>query len=177
MLAVFTGGGSMASFLMVGEAAAALEGTLTSSLKMEDRTAESVDGMKTWESDTLRLQYPDTFKMFDIGQAGVIVFAEITASPSMINVMTSELPDTEYTDDYGLTTMREVLKQAGEGLLGDAEIKTIGGQNVVAAEGSAGDTPGAVYVFGQGKTVVVLNFAGVNAVSVAENVIASVKFK
>ena len=177
VLAVFTGGGSMASFLMVGEAATALEGTLTSSLKMKDRTAESVDGMKTWESDTLRLQYPDTFKMLDIGQAGVIVFAEITASPSMINVMTSELPDTEYTDDYGLTTMREVLKQAGEGLLGDAEIKTIGGRNVVAAEGSAGDTPGAVYVFGRGKTVVVLNFAGTSAVERAESVIASVEFK
>lgn len=177
VLAVFTGGGSMASFLMVGETAAALEETLTSSLKLADRTTESVDGMKTWESDTLRLCYPDTFKMLDIGQAGVIVFAEITESPSMINVMTSELPDTEYTDDYGLATMREVLKQAGEGLLGDAEIKTIGGKNVVAAEGNAGDTPGAVYVLGRGKTVVVLNFAGTNAVSVADTVIASVEFK
>ena len=110
VLTVFTGGGSMASFLMVGETAAALEETLTSSLKLTDRTTESVDGMKTWESDKLRLCYPDTFKMLDIGQAGVIVFAEITESPSMINVMTSELPDTEYTDDYGLETMREVLK-------------------------------------------------------------------
>lgn len=177
VLTVFTGGVSMASFLMVGETAAALEETLTSSLKLTDRTTESVDGMKTWESDKLRLCYPDTFKMLDIGQAGVIVFAEITESPSMINVMTSELPDTEYTDDYGLETMREVLKQAGEGLLGDAEIKTIGGRNVVAAEGSAGDTPGAVYVLGRGKTVVVLNFAGANAVSAAETVIASMEFK
>ena len=84
--------------------------------------------------------------------------------------------DTESEIDVVWTHIGYVRKKL-RGIGADAEIKTIGGRNVVAAEGSAGDTPGAVYVLGRGKTVVVLNFAGTNAVSAAETVIASMEFK
>ena len=154
-----------------------LEETLTSSLSVTDRTIESVDGMKAWESDAISLQYPDTFKMVDIGQAGVTVFTEISGSPSMISVMTSRMPDADYTVEYGLESMKEVLAKSGDGPLETVESREIGGRTVVAAEGVSDGTPGAVYVFGQGKTVVVLNFAGKNALAAAETVIASVEFK
>ena len=177
LLDVLTGGGAMVSFTMVGNPAIELEETLTSSLRIAEGTTETENGMKKWENEKISLWYPETFKMMGLGQNGGVVFTELSANPSLINVMTSEMPDVEYTIEFGLESIGEVLKQAGGDTVQSAEIREIGGRQVVYAEGSAGDTPGAICVMGQGKTVAVLNFAGENAVKQAETVIGSVQFK
>ena len=177
LLDVFTDGGSMVSFTMVGDQAISLEKTLTSSLRITKQATESKDGMNKWDSEKITLWYPDTFKMMDLGQNGGVVFTELSVQPSTINIMVSELPESEYSDVYGLATMKKVLQQTGTGMEETMKITRVGDQNAVAAEGTFSDTPVANYILGQGKTVVVLNFVGENAVNRAETVIASLEFK
>jgi len=177
LLDVFTGGGSMVSFTMVGNPAIELEEMMISSLRITEGTTETENGMKKWENEKISLWYPETFKMMGLGEDGGVVFAELNANPSMINVMTSEKPEAEYTIEFGLESIREVLRQAGGDMVQNAEIRELGGKQVVIAEGSAGDTPGVICIMGEGKTVAVLNFAGENAVKQAETVIGSLQFK
>lgn len=177
LLTAFTGGGGMAYFLLIGEAAIGLEETLTSSLVITEHPVTAENGMKKWESETISLCYPENFRMMNAGQDGGVVFTDVSKQSSMINVMTIVLPDAEYSDDYGLATMNKVLSQISDSPAEAAEIREIGGRNVVAAEGTVYDTPGAVYVLGREKTAVVLIFAGAETVSQAEAVITSLVIK
>ena len=177
LLDVFTGGGSMVSFTMVGNPAIRLEETLTSSLRITETAAETGNGMKKWENEEISLWYPDTFRRMNMGQKGGVVFTEIQEQLSTINVMTTELEDREYSDVYGLAAMKRVLEQSGIGLDENMKIREIDGRHVIAAEGIFDGTPVANYLLGQGKTVVVLSFTGENAVKQAEALIASIEFK
>lgn len=177
LLDVFTGGGSMVSFTMVGNPAIELEDTLISGLRITDRTAETENGMIKWESEKISLYYPETFRMMSLGRNGGVIFTDASGAPSTINVMTSELKDKEYSDVYGLAAMKKVLEQTGSGLDENMKVAEINGRHVIVAEGIYDGMPVANYLLGQGKTVAVLSFTGESAVGQAEALISSIKFK
>ena len=174
VMLVLSGDRHMVGFVLVGNAAIALEQDLLNSVELVDKASEESDeGFLRWESDTITLDYPSHFGLME--QTTGVVFVNSDDPNSIIMARVYNL-DSDYTDAAAPNIASSTLPKSAK-IEPNAEMIEIGGRNAAAITGTVSGSPVAYYVIGSGKTALALMFFGEESCSMAEHIIGSADIK
>ena len=174
VMLVLSGERHMVGFVLVGDAAIALEQDLLNSVELVGRASpESTEGFTRWENDQLALDYPTHFGMME--QTTGVVFVNSDNPNSIIMARVYPL-DSEYSDAAAPAIAASALPKSTK-VEANAEMVEIGGRNAAVITGTVSGSPMAFYVIGSGKTILALLLTGEESCGMAEHLIGSVEFK
>lgn len=174
VMLVLTGNRHLVGFVLVGNAAIALEGDFLNSVELlGDAPTESAEGFLRWENAVFALDYPSHYSMLDQGTAVAFINPD---DPNCIIMAKTYSLDVEYADAMAPVIAANALPKSTR-VEPNANMVEIGGQKAALIKGTVSDSPLAFYAFGRGRTAVVLMFTGEEACNMAEHVIQSVEIK
>lgn len=174
VMLVLTGNRHLVGFVLVGNAAIALEGDFLNSVELlGDAPTESAEGFLRWENAVFALDYPAHYSMLDQGSAVAFINPD---DPNCIIMAKTYSLDVEYADAMAPVIAANALPKSTR-VEPNANMVEIGGQKAALIQGTVSDSPLAFYAFGRGRTAVVLMFTGEEACNMAEHVIQSVEIK
>ena len=174
VMLVLTGNRHLVGFVLVGNAAIALEGDFLNSVELlGDAPTESAEGFLRWENAVFALDYPSHYSMLDQGTAVAFINPD---DPNCIIMAKTYSLDVEYADAMAPVIAANALPKSTR-VEPNANMVEIGGQKAALIQGTVSDSPLAFYAFGRGRTAVVLMFTGEEACNMAEHVIQSVEIK
>ena len=169
-----TDGGHLVSFVLIGDRAIAEEAALMESVVTFDNSGtDAKEGYKTWQGKGYSLLYPENYSTLE--QTTGIVFLNKDKTNQIIMARAYSL-DMDYSDALALTIAADRLPKSTN-LEAKPEMEQIGGRNAAVIRGDTDTGPTGFYVVGQGRTAQALLFMGEEALSHAEDIVASVVFE
>ncbi len=174
VMLVLSGNRHVVGFVLVGDAAIALEQDFLDSVELLGNTpTESAEGFMRWENAVFALDYPAPYRLLDQGAA--VAFINLDDPNCIIMAKTYSL-DIEYADDLAPIIAANALPKSTKAEP-NAEMVEIGGRNAALIRGKVSGSPLAFYALGSGRTALVLMFTGEEACGMAEHVIQSAEIK
>ena len=174
VMLILSGNRHLIGFVLVGDAAIALEGDFLDSVELlGDVPAESAEGYMRWENAVFALDYPAHYSMLDQGTAVAFINPD---DPNCIIMAKSYALDVEYSDKMAPVIAANALPKSTK-VEPNAEMTEIGGRNAAVIRGTVSGGPMAFYAIGSGRTALALMFMGEEACGMPEHVIQSVEIK
>ena len=174
VMLVLTGNRHLVGFVLVGDAAIALEGDFLNSVELlGDAPTESAEGFLRWENAVFALDYPSHYSMLDQGTAVAFINPD---DPNCIIMAKTYSLDVEYADTLAPVIAANALPKSTK-VEPNAEMTEIGGRNAAVIRGTVSAGPMAFYAIGGGRTALVLMFTGEEACGMADHVIQSAEIK
>ncbi len=174
VMLVLTGNRHLVGFVLVGNAAIALEGDFLNSVELlGDAPTESAEGFLRWENAVFALDYPSHYSMLDQGTAVAFINPD---DPNCIIMAKTYSLDVEYADTLAPVIAANALPKSTK-VEANAEMTEIGGRHAAVIRGTVSAGPMAFYAIGGGRTALVLMFTGEEACGIADHVIQSAEIK
>ena len=169
-------GAHLMCFVFAGEAAIAAEGDLLSTVVPQGGLGAGDSGKAgyaLWQGKGYSLLYPEGYGVME--QNTGVVFMNAESKDNFIMARTYSL-DQNYTDALAPLIAQTYLPKSTK-VEAAAEMTEIAGRKVALIAGDSASGPLRFYVLGSGRTALALLIIGENAISYAEDVVASVTFE